>query len=413
MVALSDRTATFCVDNAAARRGRRDRRRRRLPGRLRHAIYVALPAPQRIVDTRNGNGGSAGGNPRRKPFAAGIDERVLRRRTSATSRFGQSPCSPAWSRHQPPPAGYLSCSPGATRPSSVTSSAELHHRPGGPQRRDRRAGRGRRRARFSVYNCRRHHSRGRRPVRLLRLTGRGRGRMPSVTDRGPARARRVPARRDRARRVGPRRPAHLHPAERPRPRRSRPAAGSRPGFVDAHCHIGLAPSGSRPRSRRPGRAGAARPRRRRAAAARRRLAGRQPVASRPATICPGSSAPAGTSPGPSATSATSASRSSPTQLVAEVERQAAGRRRLGQARGRLDRPRRRRSRARPGPTTRCGPAIARAHELGARVAAHVFGEDALPGPDRGRHRLDRARHGADRRPDRRREGAPAAPSSPR
>ena len=49
-------------------------------------------------------------------------------------------------------------------------------------------------------------------------------------------------------------------------------------------------------------------------------------------------------------------------------------------------------------------AIAAAHEEGARVTAHTFGTDALPGPDRGRHRLHRARHRADRGADRRHGG---------
>ena len=42
---------------------------------------------------------------------------------------------------------------------------------------------------------------------------------------------------------------------------------------------------------------------------------------------------------------------------------------------------------------------------GARVTAHVFGTDALPGPDQRGHRLHRARHRAHRRPDRR-DGPP-------
>ena len=46
-------------------------------------------------------------------------------------------------------------------------------------------------------------------------------------------------------------------------------------------------------------------------------------------------------------------------------------------------------------------AIATAHEHGARVTAHCFGEAVLPRPDRGRHRLHRARHRAVPGPDRR------------
>ena len=74
----------------------------------------------------------------------------------------------------------------------------------------------------------------------------------------------------------------------------------------------------------------------------------------------------------------------------------AARRRLGEARRRLDRPRG----GRPGPLLAAlgalEEAIAAAHEEGARVTAHCFAEDSLRRPGRGRHRLRRARHGADR-----------------
>ena len=46
-------------------------------------------------------------------------------------------------------------------------------------------------------------------------------------------------------------------------------------------------------------------------------------------------------------------------------------------------------------------AIDAAHANGARVTAHVFSEDALPGLINGRHRLHRARHRTHRRHRRR------------
>ncbi len=69
-----------------------------------------------------------------------------------------------------------------------------------------------------------------------------------------------------------------------------------------------------------------------------------------------------------------------------------GRRRLGQARRRLDRPRRSVIWRRCGPTTSSTTAIEAAHANGARVTAHVFGEEALPGLIKAGHRLHRARH---------------------
>ena len=57
-------------------------------------------------------------------------------------------------------------------------------------------------------------------------------------------------------------------------------------------------------------------------------------------------------------------------------------------------------------------AIDAAHAEGARVTAHVFGEDALPGLLGCGDRLHRARHRADRRPDRR-DGPPRHRASSR
>ena len=91
----------------------------------------------------------------------------------------------------------------------------------------------------------------------------------------------------------------------------------------------------------------------------------------------------------------------PDELPAYVAQEAAARRRLGQARRRLDRARRRRPDAVAGRARRCDAAIAAAHEQGARVTAHVFGEDVAARPDRRRHRLHRARHRAVGRPGRR------------
>ena len=123
-----------------------------------------------------------------------------------------------------------------------------------------------------------------------------------------------------------------------------------------------------------------------------------------ATTCPGWSGPAGTSPGRSVTSATSASRSSRTDLVADVEQQA----RLGDGWVKLvgdwiDRDVG--DLAPLWPDDALTAAVARAHELGARVAAHVFGEDALAGLVAAGVDTHRARHRPDRRPGRR--GGPA------
>ena len=170
-----------------------------------------------------------------------------------------------------------------------------------------------------------------------------------------------------------------------------------PGFVDAHCHVGLAPTGHVPD---PDGQAAQALLDRDAGALLLRDAG-SPVDNRsvqqrddlPRLIRAGRHIAR-----PKRYIRDLGVEVEPDELVAEVERQAARRRRLGQARRRLDRPRRSATSRRSGRTT-CSPTrSARAHELGARVAAHVFGEDALPGLIAAGHRLDRARHRADRRP---------------
>jgi hypothetical protein len=82
--------------------------------------YYALPAPKRIIDTRTGNGGSAGQHSS-KPFAA----------ASTTAFYGAnvgdvpadaSALFTGVVEAQNTAGGYLSLFPGSTRPSSLTSS---------------------------------------------------------------------------------------------------------------------------------------------------------------------------------------------------------------------------------------------------------------------------------------------------
>ena len=144
-------------------------------------------------------------------------------------------------------------------------------------------------------------------------------------------------------------------------------------------------------ARRPGAAGADRPRRGRPAAPRRRVARRHPVdrrAGRPAPARPGRPAHR---PHPPLHPQRSPDEVEPEELADQVRARGAARRRLGQARRRLDRPRHRRPRPLLAASTRSSAAIAAAHEEGARVTAHCFGEDCLPDLARRRDRLHRAR----------------------
>ena len=147
-----------------------------------------------------------------------------------------------------------------------------------------------------------------------------------------------------------------------------------PGLVDAHCHVGLestapfpttSPSSTRWPNAPPGRCCCGTP-----------AARPTPAGWTTARTCRGSSAPVGTSPGRSATCATTATRSSRTALVAAVERQAArGDGWVKLVGDWIDRA--------VGDLTPLWPAevakagIDRAHELGCRVTAHVFGEQAV------------------------------------
>ena len=169
-----------------------------------------------------------------------------------------------------------------------------------------------------------------------------------------------------------------------------------PGLVDAHCHVGL--DAGRRRDRADGRgAGARRPRRRRALLLRdagspsdtRWIDDRRDL---PRIIRAGRHIAR-----PKRYLRNYADEVEPDDLVAAVERQAAARRRLGQAGRRLDRPRASATWPRCGRPTVAAAAIARAHELGARVTAHVFGEQATAELVARRHRRHRARHRADRR----------------
>ena len=157
--------------------------------------------------------------------------------------------------------------------------------------------------------------------------------------------------------------------------RRRPAAVVVPGLVDAHCHVGLDEHGGVD-EREHGGAGPRRPRRRRAAASATPACRSTPAGSTTATTCRGSSGPAGTSPGPSATSATTASRSSrPTWSPRSRPQAARGDGWVKLVGDWIDRD--------AGDLTPCWPAdvaaaaIARAHELGARVTAHCFGEQSV------------------------------------
>ena len=161
-------------------------------------------------------------------------------------------------------------------------------------------------------------------------------------------------------------------------------------------------------ARRGGRAGGDRPRRRHAADPRLRLAGRHPAAAaarRPARDHPGRPAPR------------------PAQALHPRARRGAGRPGAAARRRRRAGPRaatagsswsatgstaRSATSPRCGPTTCWSPRSTPRTPRGARVTAHVFGEDALPGLIGAGHRLHRARHRADRRHDRR-DGRAAAP----
>ena len=150
-----------------------------------------------------------------------------------------------------------------------------------------------------------------------------------------------------------------------------------PGFIDAHCHVGLQPDGHVPDA--PGQAVQARADRD-AGALLLRDAG-SPVDNRSVQDDP--SLPRLIRAGRHIARTRRYIRDlgvevEPEDLVAEVERQAArGDGWVKIAADWIDR-----STGDLGPTFPddvLAAAVARAHELGARVAAHVFGEDALPG----------------------------------
>ena len=188
---------------------------------------------------------------------------------------------------------------------------------------------------------------------------------------GPRRPGRRPGRA-----VGGRRPDHLRAARR-RPRRPhRRRAGSLPGLVDAHCHVGL----DAPRRR----STTTSPRSRRSPTATRApcccgtpARPPTPAGSTTARTCRRSSGPAGTSPAPAATSATTPTRSSRTTWSPTSRQEA----RRGDGWVKLvgdwiDRDSGR-PRAPAGRAARVEAAIAEAHRLGARVTAHCFAEDSL------------------------------------
>ena len=178
-----------------------------------------------------------------------------------------------------------------------------------------------------------------------------------------------------------------------------PRAGSCPGW-STRTATSASTSTAASATRTCRAAGARRPRRRRAAAARLRVRRSTPLDPRPRR-------PAAADPGRPAHRPHPALH--PQLRPRDRARRAAGvrrpggaaRRRLGQARRRLDRARRRR----PDAVVARGVARTRRSRPRTRTAPGspptCFGEAALPGPDRRRHRLHRARHRALDRPDRR------------
>ena len=178
------------------------------------------------------------------------------------------------------------------------------------------------------------------------------------------------------------RPRPLGRRDGPRHRRARrrraetvaDGLASLPGLVDAHCHVGLDARGA-VSTRHDRGAGGRRPRRRGAAAARcRRTACDTQLDRRPRR-------PAADHPGRPAHRPHQALH--PQLRRGDRAGRAVGRgrgrrrprRRLGQAGRRLDRPRRRRPRALLAREA-LAAAIARAHELGARVTAHCLRRDS-------------------------------------
>ncbi len=148
-----------------------------------------------------------------------------------------------------------------------------------------------------------------------------------------------------------------------------------PGLVDAHCHVGLDAHGAVDDADRRG-PGARRPGGRDAAHPRRRVAGGHAVDRRARRPAARSSVRAGTSPAPAATSATSPTRSSPTSSSSGCvsRRRPATAGSSSWATGSTATP----GTCRPaGPSTSLTDAIAAAHEEGARVTAHCFGEASL------------------------------------
>ena len=167
------------------------------------------------------------------------------------------------------------------------------------------------------------------------------------------------------------------PSRSPAPRRSSTAAGSCPGLVDAHCHVGLGPDGpvdldeAEDQARTDRDAGTLLLRDCGSPMDTRRC--------RPATTCRRSSAPPGTWPAPSATSpawpwSSTTRRCCPSAVA---EQAAAGDGWVKLVGDWIDRG--------VGDLAPLWPddvlvaAIDAAHAAGARVTAHVFGADALPG----------------------------------
>ena len=171
--------------------------------------------------------------------------------------------------------------------------------------------------------------------------------------------------------------AQRRTGRRRRHRRST-AAGSSPGLVDAHCHVGLGPGGADRLDEAVAQAETERDVGR-AAVARRRLADRHPQLRRPRR--PAAHHPRGPAPRPAQAihpaacrSTSRTSRSCPPRSPSRRAGATAGS--SWSATGSTGASATSR---RCGPTTCSSRRIAAAHADGARVTAHVFGEDALPG----------------------------------
>jgi hypothetical protein len=85
------------------------------------AAYHALPAPQRIVDTRTGNGGSAGQHAS-KPFGAATTTAFYGANVGDVPADASALFTGVVEAQATASSGYLSLFPGATKPAALASS---------------------------------------------------------------------------------------------------------------------------------------------------------------------------------------------------------------------------------------------------------------------------------------------------